>query len=65
MEGNPKLGEREGWEPLRLDPVQNGDRFEVPLPTDLGTIFFRLNCDDEALPQAPAGRGLVNRKSTF
>lgn len=65
LEGNPKLGEREGWEPLRLEPVQNGNRFEVPLPTDLGTIFFRLNCDDEALPQVPAGSGLVNRKSTF
>jgi len=65
LEGNPKLGEREGWEPLRLDTAQNGNRFEVPLPIDLGTIFFRLNCDDEALPQAPAGSGLVNRKSTF
>ncbi len=65
LEGNPKLGEREGWEPLRLEPVQNGNRFEVPLPTDLGTIFFRLNCDDEALRQVLAGSGLVNRKSTF
>lgn len=57
LEGNPKLGEREGWEPLRLEPVRNGNRLEVPLPTDLGTIFFRLNCDDEALPPLPAANG--------
>jgi hypothetical protein len=65
LEGNPKLGQRNGWKPLPVEPVRNGLRLEVPLPTDLGTIFFRLNCDDEALPQAPVSSGLVNRKSTF
>jgi hypothetical protein len=65
LEGNHKLGQRDGWKPLPVEPVRNGLRLEVPLPTDLGTIFFRLNCDDEALPQAPVSSGLVNRKSTF
>jgi hypothetical protein len=51
LEANPTATDLQKWTPVSsTPPVQIGNRFELSIQPNEGLKFFRLRCDDEALP---------------
>jgi hypothetical protein len=53
LEFNGDPGNPRAWQPETTEPVETGDRFQVELAIGADPGFYRLNCDEEAIPPDP------------
>jgi hypothetical protein len=47
------LANPRGWQAATPEPEETGNRMQVEIPMEATRVYYRLNCDEEAIPPNP------------